>query len=63
MVGFYGVGGIGKTTMCKTLCNELLQEFEGEVSHVELSSQIASTIKWSWGNPSTSIHSKFNKII
>lgn len=33
--GFYGIGGIGKTTMCKTLCNEL-SEFSGKVCHVEL---------------------------
>jgi uridine kinase len=39
VVGIYGVGGIGKTTTCKTLSNELLQEFEGKVSHVELDSE------------------------
>ena len=39
IVGFYGVGGIGKTTICKTLCNHLCEEFEGKVSHVELHCQ------------------------
>ena len=33
--GYYGVGGIGKTTMCKILCNDLF-EFSGKVCHVEL---------------------------
>lgn len=28
------MGGIGKTTMCKTLCNELA-EFSGRVCHIE----------------------------
>jgi tetraacyldisaccharide-1-P 4'-kinase len=35
IIGYYGIGGIGKTTMCKTLCNEL-SEFEGKVCHIEL---------------------------
>jgi nitrogenase subunit NifH len=39
----YGVGGIGKTTMCKTLCNELSNEYEGQVCHVEFESKGTSS--------------------
>ena len=35
-VGLYGMGGMGKTTMCKALCNELFSEFRGRVCHAEL---------------------------
>jgi len=35
VVGLYGVGGIGKTTTCKTLCNELSSKYEGRVCHIE----------------------------
>lgn len=38
VVGLYGKGGIGKTTMCKVLCNELFTEFQGAVCHLELES-------------------------
>jgi len=38
VVGLYGVGGIGKTTACKTLCNEFSNDFEGRVCHIELAS-------------------------
>jgi len=36
--GLYGMGGIGKTTTCKTLCNVLSSDFEGRVCHIELDS-------------------------
>lgn len=36
MVGFYGTGGMGKTTICKALCNEFFIEFRGRVCHAEL---------------------------
>ncbi|KAG0613625.1 hypothetical protein M758_6G117100 [Ceratodon purpureus] len=35
VVGLYGVGGIGKTTACKSLCRDLSMEFDGRVCHVE----------------------------
>ncbi len=36
VMGLYGVGGIGKTCICKVLCNELSGEFKGKVCHAEL---------------------------
>ena len=35
-MGVYGVGGIGKTTLCKSLCKDFFGEFDGKVCHVEL---------------------------
>lgn len=36
LVGLYGVAGIGKTTICQTLCNEYFTKMRGRVFHVEL---------------------------
>ncbi|KAG0559588.1 hypothetical protein KC19_10G116300 [Ceratodon purpureus] len=36
VMGLYGIGGIGKTTMCKAMCNEVFERFGGRVCHVEL---------------------------
>jgi GTPase SAR1 family protein len=36
MLGLYGMGGVGKTTMCKALCNRFQHRFQGRVCHVEL---------------------------
>ena len=34
--GMYAMGGMGKTTMSRVLCNEFSSEFFGKVCHVEL---------------------------
>lgn len=36
VVGVHGMGGIGKTLLCKALCNVYHAEFSGRVLHVEL---------------------------
>lgn len=38
MVGLYGAGGIGKTTFCKELLDELETKFHGKVCHMEIGS-------------------------
>jgi len=43
-LGLYGMGGLGKTTMCKALCNHFQKEFNGRVCHVELGSESPLTL-------------------
>ncbi|KAG0588935.1 hypothetical protein KC19_2G279700 [Ceratodon purpureus] len=35
-LGLYGMGGIGKTSICKALCNDFFTKFHGKVCHAEL---------------------------
>lgn len=35
-MGLYGMGGIGKTSICKALCNDFFTEYHGKVCHAEL---------------------------
>ena len=34
-LGLYGMGGIGKTTLCKDLCHHFQKDFSGRVCHVD----------------------------
>ncbi|KAG0560026.1 hypothetical protein KC19_10G148400 [Ceratodon purpureus] len=36
VMGLYGMGGVGKTSICKALCNEFFTKFHGKVCHAEL---------------------------
>ncbi|KAG0605826.1 hypothetical protein M758_9G090600 [Ceratodon purpureus] len=36
VLGLYGMGGIGKTSISKALCNDFFTEFHGKVCHAEL---------------------------
>ncbi|KAG0554032.1 hypothetical protein KC19_12G058100 [Ceratodon purpureus] len=38
IIGLYGMGGIGKTTIGKALCNELSSKFHDKVCHIEFGS-------------------------
>ncbi|KAG0598288.1 hypothetical protein M758_12G061400 [Ceratodon purpureus] len=38
IIGLYGMGGIGKTTIGKALCNELSSKFHDRVCHIEFGS-------------------------
>lgn len=44
-IGLYGMGGMGKTTICKSLCNDFYAEFYGKVLHVELGKKNAEDIQ------------------
>jgi KaiC/GvpD/RAD55 family RecA-like ATPase len=44
-VGIYGMGGIGKTMFCQTLCNELSSEYDGRTCYIELKYQNSSLKK------------------
>jgi len=35
-LGFYGMGGVGKTTLCEAMCSFYQEKFRGRVCHVEL---------------------------
>ncbi|KAG0570622.1 hypothetical protein KC19_6G175800 [Ceratodon purpureus] len=39
VVGVYGVGGMGKTTLCNLLCNRFCEKSDVKSSHVELGSK------------------------
>ena len=39
MIGLHGMGGMGKTQICKMMCNEMDGDFDGKVCHVELGKQ------------------------
>lgn len=39
IIGLHGFGGIGKSTLCKAMCNDVSAECGGKVAHVELGSQ------------------------
>jgi tetraacyldisaccharide-1-P 4'-kinase len=38
VVGMHGMGGTGKTTACKILCNDLSTDYYDKVCHIELGS-------------------------
>jgi Ni2+-binding GTPase involved in maturation of urease and hydrogenase len=38
LVGLYGMGGSGKTTITRVVCNNMRQKYLGKVCHIELGS-------------------------
>lgn len=38
VMGLYGMGGSGKTTMCKVFGNQMMQHYWGKVCHIEFGS-------------------------
>jgi ABC-type multidrug transport system ATPase subunit len=44
VIGIYGVGGIGKTTFCKILCNGMAAKYEGKICYLEFHSTINSSL-------------------
>lgn len=44
ILGFYGMGGLGKTTLCKALCNHFQQDFNGRVYYLDFGSGDALAI-------------------
>lgn len=41
MLGVYGIGGVGKSTLCMIFADSLRSEFEGRVCHMELGTGIS----------------------
>lgn len=37
-MGLYGMGGSGKTTMCKVIGNQMMDQYLGQVCHIEFGS-------------------------
>ncbi|KAG0601931.1 hypothetical protein M758_11G148700 [Ceratodon purpureus] len=43
-VGLYGIGGIGKTTACKILCNYLREDFRDKVCYVDMGNKFLEVL-------------------
>jgi len=44
-LGLFGMGGVGKTTVSKALCNFFQQDYFGRVCHVELGNEKALVLQ------------------